>query len=352
MQITIMSDNSSRKINEYIRRFADEKIVAAQAYDTNYVRLWQNIGEYLLAGGKRIRPYLIILTYQAYGGRDLERIIPIAGAWELLHASLLVHDDIIDRDDVRHGVLNISGKYKQYYGSGNDKEHLAYGAALLAGDLLLSGAHESIARADISSDKKNEIQKLLSQALFGVAGGELLDTEAVLEKLDSVDALKIAQYKTAEYSCEYPIICGAVLADVGGAEQRKLKDMAMSLGIGYQLVDDLLGVFGKQDVTGKSNTGDIREKKRTLLIQRTYETLDQKDKLKLEGMYDQEDVLGEDEITYVKELIQQSGAKEKIEQEIDLHRQGALDKIDQLEVSGDYKEKYQKITEMLLSRSS
>lgn len=347
-----MIDDTPQKINEFIRYFVDEKIVSARSYDSNYVRLWREIGEYLLAGGKRIRPYLIMLSYQAYGGKDVERVLPIAGAWELLHASLLVHDDIIDRDDVRHGVLNISGKYKQYYGSGSDKEHLAYGAALLAGDLLLSGAHESIARADISSDKKNEIQKLLSQALFGVAGGELLDTEAVLEKLDSVDALKIAQYKTAEYSCEYPIICGAVLADVNVAEQQKLKDMAMSLGIGYQLVDDLLGVFGEQHITGKSNTGDIREKKRTLLIQRTYETLDREGKSKLQALYNQDDVLSEDDIAYVKNLIQQSGAKVKIEQEIALHRKNALDKLRQLEVGVDYRNEYQKLTEKLLSRTS
>ena len=132
-------------VNHLLHKYCSTKIRRAKNYDSSYQKLWTVIDQYLMQGGKRIRPYLTVTAYSAYGGKDHSTIYPAACAWKLLHAGLLVHDDIIDRDIIRHGALNISGTYQQLYGEAtNDSLHFANSSALLAGDLLLAGAQEIV----------------------------------------------------------------------------------------------------------------------------------------------------------------------------------------------------------------
>lgn len=339
-------------VDTMLHEYCDFQRKKAESYDTAYARLWRVIDEYVQAGGKRIRPYLTLLAYQAYGGKDIAAVMPVAAAWELLHACLLVHDDIIDKDTVRHGRPNIAGIYEQIYGEqlGSETKHFAASAALLAGDLLLSGAHQLLLQADISSEQKLQVSDLLSDALFGVGGGELLDIEAVFEDLTTVRPEKIARYKTAEYSFEFPMVCGAVLAGAGVAEQQLLREVGTNIGIVFQLVDDILGVFGNEQATGKSSDTDIYEKKRTLLAQEACKLLEAADAQRLKALYTYGHALSGNEAAEARALIEKSGARAAVEEKVALHVRQAKDAIQKLEVADAYKLTYENLVDTLAKR--
>lgn len=337
-------------VEQYLEGFIESKIEEARDYDKVYERLWTEIKRYMSVGGKRLRPYLVVLAYRTHGGTDVSNIIPVAAAWELLHACLLVHDDIIDRDVIRHGHPNIQGAYLGHYESSHDADHFAAGAALLAGDLLLSSAYELIMAANVPYKQKYTVHKLLSKALYGVAGGELMDVETVLMSVKDAQPLKIAHYKTAEYSCEYPLRCGAVLAGVDEGQSSAIKEFAVPLGIGYQIIDDMLGVFGREEVTGKSNSGDLREKKRTLLIQETMKSCKQDDKKRLIALFGKQDELDNDEVEEVRQILERANIQRKMELKIADYEGSALRAIEKLSVEAAAKQKYITLVEALFRR--
>lgn len=339
-------------ISDVMHDYCQGQIEKAEEYDHTYVDLWKEIDTYLQAGGKRIRAYLVVLTYQAYGGLKPGTILPVVAAWELLHACLLMHDDIIDRDFTRHGVLNISGTYKKIYKNSPDPIHFANGAAMLAGDLLMSGAYELLMSAKVNLETQRKIHRLLTDAIFGVAGGEFMDMEIVLKDVARADALKIAHFKTAEYTCEYPMKTGAVLAGAPQSELEKLTKLSNALGVGFQLVDDLLGVFGDETTTGKSTSGDIREKKRTVLLQETYKRLKGADKRQLVAIMDKTGEPRPSEIEIVRNFMQQSGAKQAVKDQIGDLKKQSLSVLDSMEIVPKYKVEYMWLIKKLLDREA
>jgi geranylgeranyl diphosphate synthase type II len=255
-------------VDARLAAFCTEQSLAATAIHPLYGRLWQTTARQVLAGGKRLRPYLVALVAQAYGQEQSPEIIDVAVSWELLHIGLLLHDDIIDRDYVRHGQLNVAGQYLDLYRSVADdtqRLHYAHSAALLAGDLLLSAAPRLIDGCALSERQKQALRDILYQATFEVIGGELLDTEAAI--IDrTIDLQLIAQLKTASCSLTGPMLSGAVIAGAPADQQALLRKLGECLGTGFQLVDDLLGVFGSPQVSGKSGVSDLAEGKCTVVI--------------------------------------------------------------------------------------
>ena len=339
------------QVNQQLSLISEEYINRSGDYSHDYKQLWQNIADYLSHGGKRLRPYIVILSYEAYGGKSTKSILPVATAWELLHAALLMHDDIIDRDNIRHGKKNISGIYEEKYQS-KDSAHFALSTALLAGDLLISGAHDIVWQADISDTYQKPLHELLKKALFGVVGGELVDTVSVEKPIMTVDARLVATQKTAEYSFIYPLLTGATLADVSDEEQQLLYSLGESVGLAYQLVDDILGVFGDEGTTGKSVTSDIAERKRTVLLQETFNHIDSDDQSWLEEIYSLDREIEPSDIEKIKQLMISSGARQKLEHEIEVIMQKAEIIISKLHISGEAKEQFEVLIKKICKRKS
>ena len=220
------------EIETVLDAYCAEKITKAASIDQRYATLWEEIRHYLMSGGKRMRPRLFTLAYESYGGTEAESTLPVAAAWELLHACLLVHDDIIDRDLTRHGQPNIAGRYQSLYGelANTDTSHYAMSAALLGGDLLLMSAYEIVDKSMLGSDSKLLVHRYLNEALFAVAGGELIDTDSVLYPVEMSDPYAIARFKTASYSLQLPLQCGAALAGATSDELSKLGTLGLHTG--------------------------------------------------------------------------------------------------------------------------
>jgi Geranylgeranyl pyrophosphate synthase len=236
-----------------------------------YLALWDSI-EAATTGGKRFRPRMVFAAYEALGGTDREAAACVGAAFELLHTSLCVHDDVIDRDFVRRGIPNVSGVFKnRALAAGQEEasaEHHGISAAVIAGDLALFNAYRLIDRSGVSGATRARLLEVMDDALFASAAGELIDIDFTLHADDPHvdDILAMERLKTAVYSFEGPLQAGGILAGASEETVATLGEFGREIGIAYQLVDDVLGVFGTEAETGKTTIGDLREGKRTVMI--------------------------------------------------------------------------------------
>jgi geranylgeranyl diphosphate synthase type II len=282
----------------------------ASAFGPEYVRLWQQL-ESSATGGKRFRPRMVFCAYESLGGTDVEAAAYVGAAFELLHTALIVHDDVIDHDFVRRGIPNISGNYRDRALAAGASEaaadHKGVSAAVIAGDLALFNAYRLIDRSGVGDVTRDRLVEVMDDALFASAAGELIDVDfSHLTDMPRVDdILTMARLKTAVYSFECPLQAGAILA--GASEQivATLADFGREIGVAYQIVDDLLGVFGQETETGKTTIGDLREGKRTVLISYATTTREWAEIEPLIGKAD----LSETEAERVRELLESTGAR-------------------------------------------
>ena len=265
-----MTDLLDSAIDDELRAFFADARVRAGEYGAHYAALWESL-EQQSSGGKRIRPYLVHAAYLGLGGTDHALATRVALAFELLHTAFLIHDDLIDRDTVRRGEPNIAGRFAKRARAHGADDHASevWGetAAVLAGDLALSRAHREIATLPVGVECRTELLDILDRAVFVSAAGELADVvhAGAAEPPEVGRVLATLEQKTAVYSFECPLTAGAVLAGAGEGAVGALARFGRLVGVAFQISDDILGVFGDPDVTGKSTTSDLREGKQTAL---------------------------------------------------------------------------------------
>lgn len=255
------------RLNEIVTRGA----ARATRHSPHYAELWQNIRT-AVSGGKRVRPRLLLESFTRLTNADDESAIQLAVSIELLHTALLVHDDIIDDDVERRGAPNVVGAFRA---AGRDAgltspqvQRWGETAGILAGDLLLVVALRTSVLPELDRRRADRIAELVDESIYRAAAGELADVAYAsgLSTPSVGDIRDMMADKTAHYSLELPLRAAAVLADSGAEIEERLGAIGRSLGILFQMQDDLLGVFGDTDETGKSTSGDLREGKQTLLV--------------------------------------------------------------------------------------
>lgn len=314
------SDALLARINEAIDSYFSRNTSESAAINMYYEQLWRDMHRLIRSGGKRLRPQMVVSAYKAFGGTGEERIIAVAAAQELLHMSLLIHDDVIDRDFVRYGVDNITGNYEKVHYAivtdPTDRLHYAQGASILAGDLLIAGSFQLMAESGLDAVDIVEIQKIHSRSIFEVAGGELIDTESAFRRPGEISTKAVALYKTASYTFVGPLLIGATLAGIDEQSKAHLKEYAQNLGIAYQLRDDVIGVFGKEEQTGKPTTSDIREGKYTYMVEQFYARATREEQERFD-LYFGDKNIEQREVEIVKDLLRTSGALARTEEAID-----------------------------------
>ena len=216
----------------------------------------------LKAGGKRLRPMLVLETLRLFGG-DEKEAYPFMAAMEMIHTYSLVHDDLpaMDNDEYRRG---------------RKTTHVVYGEAMaiLAGDALLNYAFETAASAFVLDEGNPAIGKafmiLASKAgVYGMIGGQVVDVESEGKEIDA-DTLKFIHIHKTSALLESAMLIGAVLAGASEQQQRTVELAARELGLAFQIRDDILDVTGNQEVLGKPVGSDAKNEKATYV---TYEGL-------------------------------------------------------------------------------
>lgn len=355
--VSIMDLRATKVLTDtHIKRYCEGRKTNARQISPRYVALWDSIESLILAGGKRLRPHLLFTTYIAYANNGtIEDVIPAAVAQELLHSAMLIHDDIIDRDTMRYGVKNVPGQYDALYSpfitEDSERAHMSMSAGILAGDILLSDAHRMLRSLTLPDERVNLAKEILACSVFEVVGGELLDTEVSFLPTGIIDAETIAKFKTASYSFKSPLTMGATLAGVSEGELYLLTQLSESLGIGYQLRDDILGVFGDESKTGKSASHDIIEGKRTFLVEQFEAIAAPAQKQRFFEIFHN---LEADEalIEEARQLLIQSGAKDHVEKRIITLHETSNQLINQLAIDEVYRQELLSIATRCLQRES
>lgn len=344
-----------QQVDSRLKEYCRDKIQAARDVSPRYEQLWQVIETTLTAGGKRLRPYMVLLSFHAYNqnaARTDESIMPAALAQELIHVAVLMHDDIIDRDTIRHGKKNVIGQYEEkytsYFSEPRERQHMAEATGLLAGDILLSEAYRLLSTSLVAADALAQATAILAEGVFAVIGGELIDTEnSFLPEVISPEI--IARYKTAEYSFVSPLTMGAVLAEADDTQQALLKQLSLAMGIGFQLRDDLLGIFGDEAETGKSASSDLVEGKHTYLIEQFEIVASPADQKAFSELFHRE--VTANELSLARQILTGSGAVANVEARIAELDATSRAIIDQLAIADQYKAAFKDLLQRTLYRS-
>jgi geranylgeranyl diphosphate synthase, type I len=297
------------EVRALLRRDVEARLARAQALAPVHAALWRAVGDQV--GGRLLRPRLTLAAYHGLGGRDVAAVAPVAAAQEMLHTAMLVHDDLLDHDETRRGRPNVTGSARQRLAArgvtGRPAADQVLAAGVLGGDVALAAAFDLVASAPVDAELRVRAVRALAAAVDTSVAGELLDMTGGLHGPTDVDVLRVAELKTAVYSCCAPLAAGALLAEADPAVRGVLDRYGTALGIAFQLLDDELGVFGDPEVTGKSVLSDLREGKRTELLRLAYLRADPAQR----GVLDAEvgrPGLGEPEAARVRAVIQTCGA--------------------------------------------
>lgn len=255
----------------YESAYLAKKTKSVLKYSKEIVDLYEKLADFS-KGGKRLRAYLVWLGYQLGGGSDLSKILPISLAFEIAQDFVLIHDDIMDNSDLRRGKPTIHRIYETKF-----DRHYGESLAILLGDIACINAFEIIADSSFSNEHKVSCQKLFAEILLETAYGQALDMENEYSSFGFDRILQFTYLKSAKYSVIGPLLMGLSVTTVGGQRQSSIENYGNAVGIGYQLFDDMLGIFGDEKITGKSILSDMREGKNTLVIHKAKQLAKSKD---------------------------------------------------------------------------
>ncbi|MEU9187790.1 polyprenyl synthetase family protein [Streptomyces sp. NPDC048484] len=342
-----------RRIDAYLHRLADEEEAELVRLSAELAPLCAQLRS-SLTRGKRIRAAFLYWGWRAAGQPDCDGVIRAAAAMELVHAAACTHDDIIDDSRLRHGVPTAHVAFAEggarRWGTGNPhpdsvrhdsagrdpavhdpvRQEKSAALAMMLGDLLMGYAAQVFATCGLPGAYVARTVPLWSTLLRETVAGEFLEVLRTGSDAPEVaESLEVARYKTAKYTVERPLHMGATL---GGASRQVMEAFTaygLPLGEAFQLRDDLIGTFGDPADTGKSNLDDLRDRKPTALLATTLSLLTPTARRLLEKTLDNP-ALGESEAALVRQLMDECGARRRIEEMISERMstaRGALDSV-------------------------
>jgi geranylgeranyl diphosphate synthase, type I len=289
-----------------------------------------------VSGGKRFRAAFCYWGYRAVRPEvdDEHALVRACAALELLHASALVHDDYMDASDTRRGRPATHRRFTAEHrrdGWRGDPEQYGASAAILLGDLLLSWADELLRRCGLPTAEVSAAMDVFDRCRSEVIAGQFLDVSVQARGLADVDtAMTVLRYKSAKYSIERPLHIGAALAGAPRQALTALSAFGLPLGEAFQLRDDLLGVFGDADSTGKPAGDDLVEGKRTVLVALALDGAEPQAATALDRMLGTP--LDADQVAAARRIIDESGAHAQVEMVIKELADRALSSLERADI--------------------
>ena len=273
--------------------------------------------------GKFIRAALIALGYYSKNlSSDNKEYLPLATAYETFQTSILIHDDIIDNADLRRGKITIPKSYSNEFEKSNNnskdfnqrKTHIANSLGICIGDLGFYLASKILISNYRDNPNFDRLLNLYNTIVINTIKGEIIDVllpfneqYCNVPRTTEDDVMEIYRLKTAWYSIIGPFSLGMVLANYSDEEIKKMQELLYNLGIGFQIKDDILGIFGDEKELGKSASSDVSEFKQTIL----YSYIAQNNPEELENLHKYYGVEGlkEEEMNNVKDIFTRTGAR-------------------------------------------
>lgn len=324
-------------LDEY-RQMA-EQAIGAIAYPKGVENLYEPIAYTMQGGGKRVRPTLTLLACDALGGKATDAVLPAVGL-ELFHNFTLLHDDVMDKADVRRGRPTVHRRWGD-------------NTAILCGDTMLTMASQYVSRVDPAI--LPAVTDLFNQTAIEVYEGQQLDMD--YEKLNNVtvdDYMRMIRLKTSVLlGCACKL--GALVAHADEQEANKLYDMGVNLGLAFQLQDDVLDVWGDAETFGKEIGGDIMNNKKTYLVVSAFEMAQKGEASEevtdaLRRWFTDEYAIKQQKVPAVTALFEQLGLREKAEKAISEYDRKAVHALQQVQMSNEGRQAFHALIQSLVGR--
>jgi len=300
-----------QKVDPELENFFQKVITENKKIDINIAGAIDYVRQITLAGGKRARAAFMYFGYLAAGGKDKNAITKASISIELIHSFLLIHDDIIDQDNLRHGITTTHIHYdkmaKKFFKNKN-AAHFGNSMAIVVGDMINTLGNRALLESKFPPDRIAQAAQYLQRIIFMTIVGE---TEDILienrGQATEKEILQMYRNKTAKYTIEGPLHLGAILAGANTKFLQVLSNYAIPAGIAFQIQDDILGVFGTKSKTGKPVDSDIRQGKQTILVAIALEKANQKQKAILKRCLGNNNLSAED-LADFKKVITDTGS--------------------------------------------
>lgn len=303
--------------------------------------------------GKMIRGSLFLFSAETYGKKIDEKLLNIACSLELMHSALLIHDDIMDNDELRRGDKTVFAQYRDlaYKLKLKNPEHFGISMGIVVGDIALFIAEEVATYSDETYLKK--LLHFYTKELRLVGIGQLLDYSFGAKDLEveSEDIRKMYINKSARYSFSLPLGLGAISAGVSNEQIKIIEKLGEKIGLIFQLIDDDIGMFGTEEEIGKSIGSDIRENKKTFMRSLLIENSDENTKKIINNIFGKNEISNE-EIETVRTLIKKFGVKDKIYELIDGLYKESFELVKLLRIDDKYKKIYLQLLDYNLNRKN
>ena len=306
------------------------------AYDRQPQGLYAPIKYELSLGGKRLRPVLMLLTYNMYK-EDVENIMMQALGLEIYHNFTLLHDDVMDRADVRRGKPCVHKVW-------NDN------TAILSGDTMIVDSFIRMQQCDPAH--LPDVMDVFSRTALEISEGQQYDME--FESRNDVkeeEYLEMIRLKTSVLlACAVKI--GALLGDATNEDAALLYDFGEKIGLAFQLQDDYLDVYGDFAVFGKRIGGDILWNKKTYLLIKAFEHANEGQRKELESWVSRTEYAPQEKIDAVTRLYNEIGVRELCDQKINMFFQLAEQSLQKVSLPWEKKSQLWNYALQLMSRKS
>ncbi len=274
--------------------------------------LFNSICEFTLREGKRLRPLLLILTYKAYSPANKQiskELYNASTCMEFLHNFMLIHDDIIDRSDLRRGKPTLH-KILAHTVKTNNPDKLGIDLGIIAGDIVYALAIDAFLSINEPLERKERALKYFIQTAAFTAMGEFIDTVHGVKGINEIterDVFLNYTLKTARYTFDCPMVTGAILAGANENDIKKLSDFGILIGQAFQIQDDIIGIYETEKNIGKSILSDLAEGKKTILVVHANKTLKGKKRSHFLKIFNKETKTLKD-LEEVKQIFIESGS--------------------------------------------
>lgn len=297
----------------------------ADAYISSYLQEFQKFS----GGGKRIRAYLVNLGYELAAGQYNPAILMPALSYEVFQSGILIHDDIIDESDTRRGMPTM------HITLGGNQTGVS--KAICLGDIGLFAAVDLVARSDFDDAlvRKAIMHQIKVFELTGA--GEIKDIElADANTADEARIVKMYRLKTSWYTIIGPMQLGAILGGADDILMQQIEQIGTAMGIAFQIVDDIIGIYGKSDVIGKSNLSDMQEGKKTVLSAHFFAHASKKQADALNAVYGIRES-GAEELKTVRALFNETGSYDYANALCRKYADDAANVIEQMQIDEKYR---------------
>jgi geranylgeranyl pyrophosphate synthase len=308
------------------------------------------------SAGKLLRGSMVCFSYAAFSNKQPSKaVFQAAMCLELTHSALLMHDDVMDKDELRRGKPSIHHQYQSLAKKTKlaDATNFGESMAICGGDMALFLAFELLAQTKLKPDVSTKLQLLFARELAKVCGGQMqdvyLETSSVFP--DKPVIYDLMRAKTAGYSLGLPLAMGAILAGQHATTIRKLQSIGAAAGTIFQIRDDELGSLGTTANLGKPIGSDIKKGKKTLFHYYLFKYCENDDRIRLKNIFGNAKASLQD-ISYVQSLARSYGVPEHLNNEISHLRQKALKQIKQLSLNDQSKMEMNNLVDFCATRQS